>query len=101
MLARVHGSALACCKRHTVEVLLAERTSDEENQETPVVISTCRYRTGMAEKCLSGIGIFVVSQLCQSGIGIPASGSVRYRWPRISPALASYGIEGPIHLTVR
>ncbi len=27
------------------------------------------------------------SHLCQSGIGIPASGSVRYRLSRISPAL--------------
>jgi hypothetical protein len=41
------------------------------------------------EKGYSGIGIFTVSQLCQSGIGIPASGSVRYRWSRISPALPS------------
>jgi hypothetical protein len=30
------------------------------------------------------------SQLAQSGIGIPASGSVRYRWSRISLALPSY-----------
>ncbi len=30
------------------------------------------------------------SQLPQSGIGIPASGSVRYHWSRISRALPSY-----------
>jgi hypothetical protein len=30
--------------------------------------------------------IFTSNQLCQSGIGIPASGSVRYQWSRISPA---------------
>jgi hypothetical protein len=41
-------------------------------------------------KDYSGIGIFAVSQLCQSGIGTPASGSLRYRWSRISPALPSY-----------
>jgi hypothetical protein len=46
---------------------------------------------GMPEKNKSGIGIFTGSHLLQSGIGIPASGSVRYRWSRISLALPSYG----------
>jgi hypothetical protein len=59
-----------------VLLVLADRKRDEENQETSAVIS--RYR--IAEKSYSGIGIFTVSQLSQSGIGIPASGSVRYRW---------------------
>jgi hypothetical protein len=34
---------------------------------------------------------FTGSQLLQSGIGLPTSGSVRYRWSQISPALPSYG----------
>jgi hypothetical protein len=55
-----------------MEVLLAEQTNDKKNQET----SECR------EKGKSGVGIFTVSQLCKSGIGIPALGSVRYRWSR-------------------
>ena len=37
------------------------------------------------------VGIFADSQLCQAGIGIPASESVCYRWSRISPASRSYG----------
>jgi hypothetical protein len=41
---------------------------------------------GMPETAISS-----GSQLLQSGIGIPASGSVRYRWSRVSPALPSYG----------
>jgi hypothetical protein len=49
-----------------MEVLLAERTSDEENQETSVVISICQN----AGKKLSSISIFAYSQLCLSGIGI-------------------------------
>jgi hypothetical protein len=44
----------------------------------------------MPGKSKHGIGIFIGSQQCQSGIGIPASFSVRYRWPRISPALPSF-----------
>jgi hypothetical protein len=32
---------------------------------------------------------FTGSQLLQSGISLPASGSVRYRWSQISPALPS------------
>jgi hypothetical protein len=35
------------------------------------------------KKGWSGIGIFTVSQLCQSGIGIPTSEPVRYRWSLI------------------
>jgi hypothetical protein len=42
------------------------------------------------KKVNSGIIIFSVSQLCHSDIDIPASGTVRYRWSRISPALPSY-----------
>ncbi len=45
-----------------------------------------------AEKSYSGIGIFTGSQQIQSGIGSRASGSVQYRWSRISPALPSCGI---------
>jgi hypothetical protein len=37
------------------------------------------------------IGISTGMQLLQSGIRIPASGSVRYRWSRIIPALPTYG----------
>jgi hypothetical protein len=44
----------------------------------------------MPEKSYSGIAIFTGSQILQPGIGIPASGLVRYRWSRISPALPSY-----------
>jgi hypothetical protein len=44
----------------------------------------------MPEKGKSGIGIFAGSQLSQSGIGIPASRSVLYRWSRISPSLPNY-----------
>jgi hypothetical protein len=29
---------------------------------------------------LNGIGNFIISQLCQSGFGIPASGSVLYKF---------------------
>jgi hypothetical protein len=36
---------------------------------------------------------FIDSQRSQSGIGIPASGSVRYHWSRISPALPSYALQ--------
>ncbi len=40
---------------------------------------TCKCRNvGMPEKRLVRIGIFAVSQLCQSGIGIPASGSAKF-----------------------
>jgi hypothetical protein len=46
---------------------------------------------GMPEKSNSVIGIFTGNQLPQSGIGIPVSGLVRYRWSQISPALPSYG----------
>jgi hypothetical protein len=42
---------------------------------------------GMPKKSLSSIGIFTSSQRLQSGIGIPASGSIRYHWFRISAAL--------------
>jgi hypothetical protein len=44
---------------------------------------------GMPEcrRKVSPIGIFTGSKILRSGIGIPASGSVRYRWSRISPAL--------------
>jgi hypothetical protein len=44
----------------------------------------------MPDKSESGIGISFGNQLPQSGIGIPASGSVRYRWSCIIPALPSY-----------
>jgi hypothetical protein len=47
-------------------------------------ISECRY------KCYSGIVSFTVNLPSQSGIGIPASTSVRYRWSRISPVVPSY-----------
>jgi hypothetical protein len=43
----------------------------------------------MLEKNWSDIGILTGSQLSQSGIGILASGSVRYRWSRVNPALPS------------
>jgi hypothetical protein len=36
------------------------------------------------EKVTPFIGIFTVGQLRQSGIGIPASGSVRYQWSSIA-----------------
>ncbi len=40
------------------------------------------------------IGIFTVAQLGQSGIGIPASGSVRYQWSSIaSPARSKVRIS--------
>jgi hypothetical protein len=45
---------------------------------------------GMPENSLSGIYIFTVSQLRQSGTGIPALVSVRYRWSRISLALPCF-----------
>jgi hypothetical protein len=38
----------------------------------------------------SGIVSFTGSPLRQSGIGIPASPSVRYRWSRIIPVVPSY-----------
>ncbi len=37
----------------------------------------------MRAKILSGLGIFTICQLPQSGIGILASGSVLYRWSSI------------------
>ncbi len=69
-----------------MEVLLAERTSDEANQEISVVI----VDAGMPEKRLIWHRHNCGSQLCKSGIGIPASGSVRYRSSQISPALPSF-----------
>jgi hypothetical protein len=41
-------------------------------------------------KGYSGIVSFTVSPHHQSGIGIPASMSVRYRWSRIIPVVPSY-----------
>jgi hypothetical protein len=41
----------------------------------------------------SPASVFYRSQLLQSGIGIPTSGPVRYRWSRISPALPSYAFR--------
>jgi hypothetical protein len=55
--------------RHPMEIFLAERTSDEENQETLAVKSKCR-NVGIPGKDWSGIGIFTVSQLCQSVIRV-------------------------------
>jgi hypothetical protein len=51
-----------------MDVLLAERTNDKENQETSTVIN----------KSLN------------AGIGILASESFLYHWSLISPALPSY-----------
>ncbi len=51
-------------------MLLAEQSSDEENQKTSAVI----INAGMPEKSQPGIGISSGSQLLQSGIGIPAPG---------------------------
>jgi hypothetical protein len=48
----------------------------------------------MPGKSQSDIRILTGSQQSQSGIGIPASGPVRYRWSRISPALPSYADVG-------
>ncbi len=46
-----------------------------------------KYRNaGQPEEHLVRHRHFSVILLCQSGIGIPASGSVRYRWSRNSPA---------------
>jgi hypothetical protein len=49
--------------------------------------------TGMPEyrkKLKSGIVSFAAKPPRQSGIGIPALASVRYRWSRIIPAVPSY-----------
>jgi hypothetical protein len=43
-----------------MEVLPAERTSDEENKETSTIISKCRS-AGILEKGYFGFGIFKVS----------------------------------------
>ncbi len=48
----------------------------------------------MPGKSQSDIRILTGSQQSQSGIGIPASGPVRYRWSRISPSLPSYADVG-------
>jgi hypothetical protein len=45
---------------------------------------------GNARKWQSGISISTISQLPQSCIGIPASGSVRFCWSQIGPALPGY-----------
>jgi hypothetical protein len=50
------------------------------------------------KKSKSGIGIFTGFQLSQSGIGIPASESVRYCWSRISPALPSFAYNRKIEI---
>ncbi len=42
----------------------------------------------------------VFTLLSQFGIGIPASGSVRYRWSRISPGLPSYAVAAPYYLSL-
>jgi hypothetical protein len=54
-----------------------------------VDVEKSQVNAGMSEK----IGIFTGNQLLRSGIGIPVSGSVRYRWSQISPALPSYEIR--------
>jgi hypothetical protein len=43
------------------------------------------------ERLVHGFGIFTVSELPQSGIGIPVSGSVQYLWSCSRSALPSYG----------
>ncbi len=81
------GCAMACCmapmKVRLVNVLLPERTI---NETSAAIIN----QGGIPGKSYSGIGISSGSQLPQSGIGIPASGSVQYRWPRISPSLSIF-----------
>jgi hypothetical protein len=72
-----------------VLLVLAERKRDEENQEASEVDA------GLPKKGYSGIDIFTVSQLSQSGIGIPASGSVRYRWLRNSPVMVFHLVALP------
>jgi hypothetical protein len=47
----------------------------------------------MPGKSLTGIVIFTGFSLYQSGIGIPASGSVWYRWSRITPVLSSFAFS--------
>jgi hypothetical protein len=54
--------------------------------EVSKIICNCRN----AVESSFGIGIFSGGQLLQSGISIPSSGSFRYRWSRITPALPSY-----------
>ncbi len=49
---------------------------------------TSKYRNAGESK--PGIGIFTCSQQSLSGIGIPASGSVRYHWLWLSPSFPCY-----------
>jgi hypothetical protein len=51
----------------------------------------------MPEKSYSGIVSFTVSLPWQSGIGIPASTSVRYRWSRIGPVVPTYALRPIVH----
>jgi hypothetical protein len=70
------------CHRHLLKVLLADQTRDEEiNQEILAAISKGRGRNAGDKINLASanIGIFSGCHLCQSGIGILASVSVRYR----------------------
>jgi hypothetical protein len=70
-------SSILYSARHPMEVFFAERTSDEDNQETIVVLSKCRN---------AGNKISPASALLRLvNFVSPASWSVRYRWSRISP----------------
>jgi hypothetical protein len=67
-------------------VFVAEQTIKEENQEILASMPECR-NTG---KKVIPASVFTGSRLSQSGIGIPASWSVLYRWLQIIPALPSF-----------
>jgi hypothetical protein len=69
--------------QHSSVGFVAEQTIKEENQEILASMPECRKKVIPAS-------VFTGSQLSQSGIGIPASWSVRYRWSRIIPALPRF-----------
>ncbi len=77
--------------RQPFEVLLAEQSSDEENQETSSVISKWR-NAGMQEKVSPASAFLPVVSCFSLASAFRHQGSVRYRWSRISPALPSYGV---------
>ncbi len=82
--------------RHLTEVLLADSRQKMRKKKQVILAAISMYmpNTGMPEIILvQHRHFFSGSHLCQSGIGLPASGSacmVPLDWSRISPALQSF-----------
>jgi hypothetical protein len=75
-------------------MLLAEQSSDGENQETSSVIKKCR-KDRMPEKRWSASAFLPVVSCFSPASAFWHQGSVRYRWSRTSPVLSSYASRSP------